>query len=195
MAPRAKRAASLAAAAQVQAAIDDSGVLAIPMPKARKKEKETQSQRQQKPDEEIVCKWCKRSKAQVAWRGHDGLQCRTCSRLVIAQPQLTEENKKELKDSLVPGTARHNAWMASVSEWELANPYVEAKNEKVSGTKTRGLHREKVCAIFWPNETHRVQEGCLPKKSDQVKIEDIFLNVRPWVPPPTAPTPPTPTHS
>lgn len=65
------------------------------------------------------CKWCKRLKSQVAWRGTDGLQCRSCPRVINNNQQYLKESKNGvLEKKLVEGSEFHQDWLEQVAEEE-----------------------------------------------------------------------------
>ena len=69
------------------------------------------------------CKFCKRLKSKIPWRGNDGLQCRSCPRVIAADPELQNRDKGELAEELAEGSDALNEYLAKVEEWEAANPY------------------------------------------------------------------------
>lgn len=70
-----------------------------------------------------ICKFCKRKKSAISWRGNDGLQCRACPRVIATRPEYSERKKADLEVELTEGSDEHTRFLNKVEEWEAANPY------------------------------------------------------------------------
>ena len=69
------------------------------------------------------CKFCKRKKSMVPWRGGDGLQCRSCPRVVLSLEEYKDRDKHELAEELEEGTIEHTTYLQKVEQWEAVNPF------------------------------------------------------------------------
>jgi hypothetical protein len=69
------------------------------------------------------CKFCKRKKSVVSWRGLDGLQCRSCPRVLLSLEEYKDRDKQELSEELDEGTIEHTTYLQKVEQWEADNPF------------------------------------------------------------------------
>jgi hypothetical protein len=69
------------------------------------------------------CKFCKRVKGCIPWRGSDGRQCRSCPRVIALDEDLRDRDRAELEEELEEGSDALAAYLLKLEAWETANPY------------------------------------------------------------------------
>jgi hypothetical protein len=122
-------------------------------------------------DNQIFCKYCKRLKSEVPWRGPDGAMCRSCPRLIAGSEALQLEIPESLENRLQPGSSDHKEWMVAVGQWELANPYKpRAKKLRVEAVQEHNARARTISGIFWPKWLYQDRIKKDPAKSELVSV-------------------------
>ena len=115
------------------------------------------------------CKWCSRVKGSmtdsgvpVPWRGEDGLQCRSCPRIIARSQVLQGRAKTGLLTKDLEDEEYKQQWMEEVNEEEaewMMKPKNEGVNRTVVASSITQGDSEQITGIFWPKATFKAEEG------------------------------------